>query len=525
MVDTNISTSANRSIVTAVSYFWMLCAVVGCTQQSEELTTGNTQQEIVEPLDLLNLTASEISPKLQSGEVSVLEYMEALLQQTELHSDRLRAFITHDPDHVLAAAIAADQKRERGAELGPLFGIPISLKDLIVTKDMPTTFGTSIFENFMASKNAPAVDRLLAADAIIFGKNNAQEWAYGSNGYNSHYGQQLNPYDKNRIAGGSSGGGVAAVAARMLPIAIGSDTAASIRVPAAYTGLFGLRPSTGRYDNSGVAPLAPTLDTIGPLTRSVDDLALIDSVLSDDFNELAAIELSSLRLGVPSEFFYDGTSSELKSAFDTYLDSLRNAGVTLVAVDLQDAAALNDAALYPILFYETHPSIVEFLASWGDGTSFEELYAEIGWDVKAIWDQLVIDGAPDAIPEEVYRNAIDVARPELQANYDAYFSDNQLSAMIFPATASAAPFALPDNPQESIIDDEAVSIFINDHNSSPGALAGQPGVVFPIALNSIGLPLAVSLDGKRNEDRELLAIAKSLSALIPTIPAPSLRNQ
>ncbi|HAY46415.1 MAG TPA: hypothetical protein DCY55_09045, partial [Gammaproteobacteria bacterium] len=309
------------------------------------------------------------------------------------------------------------------------------------------------------------------------------------------------------------------------PIAIGSDTAASIRVPAAYTGLFGLRPSTGRYDNSGVAPLAPTLDTIGPLTRSVDDLALIDSVLSDDFNELAAIELSSLRLGVPSEFFYDGTSSELKSAFDTYLDSLRNAGVTLVAVDLQDAAALNDAALYPILFYETHPSIVEFLASWGDGTSFEELYAEIGWDVKAIWDQLVIDGAPDAIPEEVYRNAIDVARPELQANYDAYFSDNQLSAMIFPATASAAPFALPDNPQETIIDDEAVSIFINDHNSSPGALAGQPGVVFPIALNSIGLPLAVSLDGKRNEDRELLAIAKSLSALIPTIPAPSLRNQ
>jgi indoleacetamide hydrolase len=152
------------------------------------------------------------------------------------------------------------------------------------------------------------------------------------------------------------------------------------------------------------------------------------------------------------------------------------------------------------------------------------LYAEIGWDVKAIWDQLVIDGAPDAIPEQVYRNAIENARPELQANYDAYFSDNQLSAMIFPATASAAPLALPDNPQETIIDGEAVSIFINDHNSSPGALAGQPGVVFPIGLNSIGLPLAVSLDGKRDEDRKLLAIAKSLSGLITAIPAPSLAN-
>jgi indoleacetamide hydrolase len=323
MVDVNISISAKRSIVTAASCFWVLCVVVGCTQQNEEVDVGTVQREVVEPLNLLNLSASEISPRLQSGEVSVLQYMEALLQQTELHSDRLRAFITHDPDHVRAAAIAADQKRESGAELGPLFGIPILLKDLIVTKDMPTTFGTTTFENFMASRNAPAVDRLLAADAIIFGKNNAQEWAYGSNGYNSHYGQQLNPYDENRIAGGSSGGGVAAVAARMLPIAIGSDTAASIRVPAAYTGLYGLRPSTGRYDNSGVAPLAPTLDTIGPLTRSVDDLALIDSVLSDDFSELAAIDLSSLRLGVPSEFFHDGTSSELKSAFDSYLDTLK----------------------------------------------------------------------------------------------------------------------------------------------------------------------------------------------------------
>jgi Asp-tRNA(Asn)/Glu-tRNA(Gln) amidotransferase A subunit family amidase len=472
--------------------------------------------------ELRSMTAHQILPSLKSGEIAVSDYMEALLAQTAKYDDALNAFITIDPQAVREQAKRADAKRESDVQLGPLFGIPISLKDLIVTKDMPTTFGTSKFAGFMSSKNAPLVDQLIAADAIIFGKNNAQEWAFGSTGYNSHYGQQFNPYDRARIAGGSSGGGAAAVAARILPIAMGTDTVASIRVPAAYTGLYGLRPSTGRYDNSGIAPLATSLDTVGPMTRSVQDMALIDSVLSGELDALANIDLTQLRLGVPKAFFHAGLSLEMLSEFNAVLDRLRAAGVTLVEADLPDAQLLTDSGLYPILFFETYPGVKKFLHDWGNGTTIDELHSAFGPDVKAMWDDLVMPGAPNAISVDVYRAAIERSLPNMQSSYTVYFEEHNVSAIIFPATASEAPLATPINPQQTIIDGQTVSIFINDHNSSPGALAGQPGVVLPMALSAVGLPLGVSLDGKRGSDRELLAIAAAIDVLIPPISPPNL---
>ena len=482
----------------------------------------NTAPETISAAELREMTAQQVLPKLQRGEITVETYIDSLLAQTDKYAESLHAFISLDADAIRANAKAADAKRESGVPLGPLFGIAVSLKDLIATRDTVTTFGTKRFAGFKPARNAPLVDRLLAADAIIFGKNNAQEWAYGSNGYNSHYGQQLNPYDLSRIAGGSSGGGVAAVAARMVPIAIGSDTAASIRVPAAYTGLYGLRPSINRYDNSGVAPLAPTLDTVGPLTRSVQDLALIDSVLSGDFSELPTLQLNDLRLGVPKAYFHAGVSSELLQHFEAFLQRLRSAGVVLVEADLPDAQTLTDSGLYPILFFESYPSISTFLQEWGDGTTIEQLHAELGPDIKGMWDELVMPGAPQAIPAEVYQAAINQSRPSMQARYSDYFKQHQVAAILFPATASEAPLAKPDNPQLTLIDGESVSIFLNDHNSSPGALAGQPGVVMPLAINAQGLPLAVSLDGERGKDRYLMAIAKALSQQVDSLPAPKL---
>jgi len=481
--------------------------------------TANSSLKSAKPL--IELSAVEVLPLLTSGEVAVQDYIEVLLEQTQKHS-ALNAFISLPQDQVRAAAKAADERRAAGERLGPLFGIPISLKDLIVTKDMPTTFGTKKFADFHGRENAHIVDMLEDAGAIIFGKNNAQEWAFGSTGYNSHYGQQLNPYDTSRIAGGSSGGGVAAVAARMLPIAIGSDTAASIRVPAAYTGLYGLRPTTGRYDTSGVAPLSPTLDTVGPMTRSVEDLALIDTVLTGQTAQLEEVDLKGLRLGVPGAFFDYGVSKEMREKFNVLLQQLRSAGVVLIEADLADAQTLYDQGLYPILFHETHPSVSAFLAEWGDGSTIDELHSELGADIRGMWDQLVMPGAPGAIPADVYQAAINKARPGMQASYREYFTKNKVDAMLFPATASAAPKAKPDNPQETVIDGETVSIFINDHNSSPGALAGQPGVVLPMALNADGVPLGVSLDGKQNQDRELLAIAKAITKVIEPLAAPEL---
>ena len=426
------------------------------------------------------------------------------------------------PTKVRTAARQADAKRLRGEVLGPLFGIPFSLKDIIVTADIPTSFGTRVLAGYESPRNAPVVGHLLGADAILFGKNNNQEWAFGSNGYNSHYGQQLNPYNPDHIAGGSSGGGATAVSAGMLPIAIGSDTAASIRVPAGFTGLYGLRPTTGRYDNSGVAPIAPTLDTIGPLTRSVADLAIIDSVLTQTEYNLPKIELSSLRLGVPRGYFAKGVSVEMRTAFDELLETLILRGVTLVEVELPNAA-LTDQGLYPILFGEARQAVTDFLQHWVPGSSFHALHAGLGSDVQGMWDQLVVEGAPEGIPPEIYQDANQRLRAIVQDSYSAYFADNQVDALIFPATAHSAPLAKPDNPQDTQIDGKTVSIFIHDHNSSPGAFAGQPGIVLPMSLSRAGLPLGVSLDGKRGQDRELMAIGQAIDAVIGKIPGPDLQ--
>ena len=497
-----------------------LLVLAGCVQQGVGSAPAMLTSNTVSDANLLEMSATDVLPLLTSGKVSVERYIRLLLGHTIGYEPVLNAFIHLDEETIMAAARAADKKRNLNQTLGPLFGIPIALKDLIVTQNLPTTFGTRTFANFIPTKNAPVVTRLLAADAIIFGKNNAQEWAYGSNGYNSHYGQQLNPHGPSHIAGGSSGGGAAAVSARMVPIAIGSDTAASIRVPAAYTGLYGFRPSMQRYDNTGVAPIAPTLDTIGPMARSIDDLILIDRVLADDQRTISVPDLTELRLGVPSSFFYDNCSSEVKTAFQSLLRTLQDAGVTLIEADLPQVQELTEAGLYAILFYETYPAVGTFLKKWGGGTSIETLHANFGWDVKAIWDDLVVPSAANQISKIDYLRAVNELRPQLQQHYREYFSAHKVSAMIFPATATVAPAAKPDNPQHILVDGVMESIYLNDQNSGPGALAGQPGVVIPLSMNQDNLPIAVSLDGKHDQDRELLAIAKAIASLLTPLTPP-----
>ena len=496
----------------------LVCWLLAC-QPNAPATSEPPIESAVLP-NLLSASAAEIVPLLKTGELSVEQYVNALLTQANNHAN-LNAFITLDAEALRAQARIADQKRTTDAPLGPLFGIPIAFKDIIVTADLQTTFATAVLAEYQAPRNAPVVDKLIAAGALVFGKNNAQEWAFGSNGYNSHYGQQLNPYNPAHIAGGSSGGSAAAVSAGMVPIAIGSDTAASIRQPAAFTGLYGLRPTTGRYNNEGVAPIAPTLDTVGPLTRSLADVVLLDQVLADDQLPLnPPPQLSSVRLGVPGGFFNEGVSEEMSLAFTDLLHRLANHGVTLIEAPFS-AAQLSSEGLYPILFGEAYPAIAEFLDTWGQQQlSIDALHQGLGADIKPMWDQLVVPGAPEGIPESVYLHAIETLRPALQAAYTAYFTEHQVDAMIFPATAHSAPLAKPDNPQEATIDGEQVSIFVHDHNSSPGAMAGQPGVVLPLVLDNNKLPLGVSLDGRRGEDRALLGVAQAIDAVIPAIPGP-----
>lgn len=471
-----------------------------------------------------DLTATEATARMRAGEMSVLDYATDLLDRSETYGPTYNTFISLDRDRVLNAARALDDKRASGAALGPMFGVPIALKDLIATNGYPTSFGTSTFADFVPARNAVVVEQLLAADALIFGKANNQEMAFGSNGYNSHYGQQLNPYDPTLIAGGSSGGSAAAVSGRMVPVSLGSDTAASIRVPASFTGIYGLRPTTGRYDTNGIWPLAGTLDTVGPMARSVEDLALVDSVFTGDFTPLADLELSDIRLGVPAAFFQDWAGKEVSAAFQAYLAKLEGAGVTLVEADLPGAKDLTAASLYPILFFEVRPAIETYMGSWVPEADLDILYAGMGPDVKGFWDALIADGAPEKMPLEAYGPAVSQTRVQLQANYSAYFAANDLHAMIFPTAADNPPTGIPGNPMEQVIDGETVSTFVHDETSYPGAVAGVPGVSFPMAMSDAGLPIGVSLDGPRGQDRLVLAIARALSTLADEVPAPELQE-
>lgn len=467
-------------------------------------------------------SGQEISQAIRSGEVNLVDYVTEQLERAAALNGDYNLFISLDAEAVLARARELQAQQDAGQNALPLFGVPISIKDLVVTEGIETTFGTALFKGYVPEVNAPLVERLLDAGAIIFGKNNANELAYGSNGYNSHYGQTLNPYDRTRIAGGSSGGGAAAVAAGLVPIAIGSDTAASIRVPAAFNGLYGLRPTHGRYDNSGVSPIAPTLDTVGPIARSIGDVRIIDEVLSDDTQAVAPVSLDGLRVGLPSALFMDDLAEDVRSAFGAFVSRLREQGVVFVEADLQEAGPLVEAGLYPILFTETWPAMTAFLAEWGDGRSVEDLHAAVGPDVRGFWDALVIPDAAQKIPQEVYEQAIADIRPKMQKSYEDYFKANDVDVMLFPATASTASSATPENRQEIEIDGAPASLYINDRNSGPGALAGTPGLAMPIAMSPSGMPIGASLDGPMGSDRLLIAIAAAMSAVTEPIPEPSL---
>ena len=208
-------------------------------------------------------------------------YAKALLRRSHARAD-MNAFITLNDDAVLEAASAADRDRSAGKPLGPLHGVPIAVKDSMNTRDLPTSLGTRVLAGFRPKEDAPIVAALRDFGAIIFGKNNLVEMSYGLTGLNAHYDQAINPYDRSRVAGGSSGGAGAAVGARLVPAALGADTVGSIRIPASFSGIVGFRPTTGRWSGKNIGPISPTFDTPGPMARSVEDATLIDAVVTSE---------------------------------------------------------------------------------------------------------------------------------------------------------------------------------------------------------------------------------------------------
>ena len=255
---------------------------------------------------LHDLGVAEAAKAIRTGEITAAALADALLARAAANTN-LNAFITLDADQVRAAAREADRRRTSGASLGPLHGVPLALKDNIDTAELPTSGGTPGLKGQRPKRNAVIVDALLGAGAIVLGKCNLHELAYGITNNNAAFGPARNPYAPDRIPGASSGGTAIAVAARLAPGGIGSDTGGSVRIPAALCGIVGLRPTTGRWSQAGIIPISHTRDTAGPMTRSVADCALLDGVVTGAPTEVAPASLNGLRVGVPRRHFWENS--------------------------------------------------------------------------------------------------------------------------------------------------------------------------------------------------------------------------
>jgi mandelamide amidase len=464
---------------------------------------------------LHDLGVAEAAKAIRNGEITAERLADALLARAALRAD-LGAFIALEPDRVREAARKSDQQRASGASLGPLHGVPLALKDNLNTAELPTTGGTPGLAGNRPKRNAAIVDKLFAAGAIMLGKCNLHELAYGITNNNAAYGPARNPYALDRIPGASSGGTAVAVAARMAPGGIGSDTGGSVRIPAALCGIVGLRPTTGRWSQAGIVPISHTRDTAGPITRSVADCTLLDGVVTGGPTEIAPAPLKGLRFGVPRRHFWENLDTELEQICESALRRLTDAGVVLVDVDMSEEASLDGEAGFPIALYETVTDLNRYLAEHETGLDYAGLVAKVASpDVKGILQSLI--GA-NAVPEPAYQKALQ-QRSVLQDAYRRHFGEHGIAAIIFPTTP--APAVRIGEDETFMLNGNAVPTFPTFiRNTSPGSVGGIPGISLPVGITAAGLPVGMELSGPEASDHQLLAIAAALEPLLPRLPAP-----
>jgi mandelamide amidase len=468
--------------------------------------------------DLTELSATEAAARIRAGTLKSEALVRALVDVVERKRD-LGAFITFDREHALAAARKADGLAARGSFAGPLHGVPIVVKDNIHIAGLPNSAGTPALKGFVPTTNAPVAEKLLRAGAIVLGKTNMHELAFGITSNNAAFGPVRNAYDPSRIAGGSSGGTAAAIAARMAPAGLGSDTGGSVRIPAALNGIAGLRPTLGRYSQEGITPIAHTRDTAGPMAREVADLVLLDTIITGARDRVAAAPLRGLRLGVYRPYFWRGLDAETEQVSKTALERLQEAGAEIVSVGMPGLADLNGKISFPVALYEANVDLAKYLKRYRIPLDVKGVAEKIASpDVKGLFAGTIVPGAKDAVPEAVYRDAL-ATRPALQRLYAETFKTSGIAALVFPTTPlPAAPIG---DDETTLLNGTSVPTFPTFiQNTDPGSNAGIPGLTVPIGRTSGGLPIGLELDGPAGSDRRLLGIGLALEGLFGRLPAP-----
>jgi aspartyl-tRNA(Asn)/glutamyl-tRNA(Gln) amidotransferase subunit A len=489
--------------------------------------------------DLVGLGAAEIAAAVASGDVSAVEVAQAHLDRIEGVDGSVRAFLHVDADGALAAAKAVDARRAAGQPLSPLAGVPLAMKDVVVTKDLPTTAGSRILDGWRPPYDATITRRIKDAGIVMLGKTNMDEFAMGSSTENSAFFPSHNPWDLTRIPGGSSGGSSAAVAAFEAPLAIGTDTGGSIRQPAAVTGVVGHKPTYGAVSRYGLIAFSSSLDQAGPLGRTVLDTALLHEVMAgyDPLDstsidgpvapvvaaarEGAQGDLGGLRVGVVRELSGEGYQPGVLAAFDSAVTRLRDLGATVVEVSCPHFE-YSLATYYLIAPSECSSNLARFdavrygLRVGDDGTrSLEEVMSltrQAGFGAEVKRRMMLGTYALSAGYYDAYYGQAQKVRALIARDFDAAFTTTDV--LVSPAT----PFVAFEIGERA---DDPMAMYLNDLCTLPASLAGTPAISVPCGLSE-GLPVGLQVMAPALADERCYRVAAAFEAAYVSAEGPIL---
>lgn len=464
--------------------------------------------------EIVDLSLGEMLSAMHAGELTSREVTLAYLDRIEQLDPIIHAFLTVKPDEALDQAEKADKQiknslRHPEIELPELIGVPIAVKDVLCVKDMRCTCGSLILENFIPPYNATAVKRLLDAGVVILGKTNTDEFAMGSSTENSAYGPTHNPWNLEHVPGGSSGGSAAAVTARLTPVSLGTDTGGSVRQPASFCGVTGIKPTYGRVSRYGLVAFGSSLDVVGAFGRSATEIFPLFQIMAgaDPLDattseyptpeiDLTAIDsmsgLRNLRVGVPDEYFIDGIQPEVEDRVRGAIDQFERLGAQIKTISLPNT----DLALptyYIIAPAEASANLARFDGiRYGPRVSADEM-----WDIFR-------HTRGDKFGPEVKRRIMLGTYALSAGYYDAYYGQAQKVRTLIKRDFEAAfknvdVIAAPVAPTTAFRigehGDDPLSMYLEDIFTLPANLAGIPGITFPVGFDNLGLPIGMQLMG------------------------------
>ena len=457
---------------------------------------------------------------IQNGEVSSTQITRSVFSRIDEVEERVHSYIRLMKDEALAAAARADEDIKKG-NIRPLTGIPVALKDIVCTKGIPTTCGSNILHNFVPPYDATVVEKLSAAGAVFVGKANMDEFAMGSSTETSYFGPTRNPWDLERIPGGSSGGSATAVAADECIASIGSDTGGSIRQPAALCGVVGMKPTYGRVSRFGLIAFASSLDQIGPFTKDVEDCAIMMNVLAGydhrestsvkmevpDYRQFIGCDISGWKVGIPKEYFVEGIDPEVSAAINGAIDVVKKCGGQCIDISLPHTQ-YSVAVYYIIAPAEASSNLARY-----DGVKYGFRASGVR-DLMEMYRKTRMEG----FGEEVKRRIM-IGTYALSAGYyDAYYGKaSQVRALIrrdFDEAFRECDIILtPTTPTPAFKigekTDDPLQMYLSDIFTISTNLAGIPGISVPCGFTAAGLPIGVQFLAGHFEEGKLLQIASA----------------